>query len=486
MTARAVMVLGCTSGAGKSWLTTALCRYYARQGLRVAPFKAQNMSNHARVVVGEGGEPGEIGSAQYFQALAAGVVPDVRMNPVLLKPEADTRSQVVLRGRVRSDLSAMGWRARSAELSRAAFDAYADLANDHDLIVVEGAGSPAETNLADVDFVNLGTARASAARCLLVSDIDRGGSFAHLYGTYALMPKDVRAQLVGYVLNRFRGDPSLLAPAPEDLERLTGVPTLAVIPYVHAHGLPEEDARPANRSGVDGPRVVVLAGPCASNLDEFEALATAGVAVDYAHDAAAVAQADWLVIPGSKQTRVDLQWLRGNGMAEAIAAYVRRGGAVLGICGGLQLLGDGVDDPTGREGGQPGSEAGLGLLNVNTVFGAHKRLVATVGTVSGAEGPWAVLNGLAVPGYEIHVGDTHGGPAARVIMVDPDGRAIGWQQGSVLGLYLHGLLESPAVVHALFTRRLPSRDAVFDRLADTIAVSFRPHALDGLAAGHRP
>ena len=235
------MVLGTTSGAGKSWLATALCRYYARQGFKVAPFKAQNMSNNARVVAGPQGAWGEIGSAQYFQALAARAVPDVRMNPLLLKPEADTRSQVVLLGQVSEELSAMPWRGRSQRVWPQIAAALDELRAENDVVVIEGAGSPAETNLHASDIVNMRVARHAGARCLLVTDIDRGGAFAHLYGTWALLPEDERALIHGFVLNKFRGDASLLAPAPQHLQERTGVPTVATIPMQWHHGLPEED-----------------------------------------------------------------------------------------------------------------------------------------------------------------------------------------------------------------------------------------------------
>ena len=234
--AHAIMVLGCTSGAGKSWLATALCRLYARKGYRVAPFKAQNMSNHARVVALEDGGEGEIGSAQYFQALAAGVMPEVRMNPVLLKPESDTRSQVVLMGKVREDLRSQAWRERSGELWGAARAAYLSLAADYDLIVLEGAGSPAEINLASSDFVNTRSALLSEAACLLVADIDRGGAFAHLFGTHQLMDARVRAQLRGFVLNRFRGDGDEDAQLVEGHARLLARPLSGVAMARGPHG----------------------------------------------------------------------------------------------------------------------------------------------------------------------------------------------------------------------------------------------------------
>ncbi|RYF69530.1 MAG: cobyric acid synthase, partial [Comamonadaceae bacterium] len=280
MSAKCVMVLGTTSGAGKSWLTTALCRWYARQGLHVAPFKAQNMSNNARVVAG-----GEIGSAQYFQALAARAVPDVRMNPLLLKPERDTHSQVVLMGQVSEALSAMPWRGRSERVWPRIAAALDELRAANDVVVIEGAGSPSEINLMASDIVNLRVARHAAARCLLITDIDRGGAFAHLYGTWALMPEADRALLRGFVLNKFRGDASLLAPAPQMLQDMTGVPTVATLPMWWQHGLPEEDGvfdASTRGSGEAACTVAVVAYPRISNLDEFQPLKNVpgGIAVD--------------------------------------------------------------------------------------------------------------------------------------------------------------------------------------------------------------
>ena len=486
MTARAVMVLGCTSDAGKSWLATALCRWYARQGLVVRPFKAQNMSNHARVVPLADGSAGEIGSAQYFQALAARARPDPRMNPVLLKPESDTRSQVVLMGQLRSDLGAMPWRERSALLWPTARAALESLRSDCDLVVIEGAGSPAEINLAANDFVNTGTALASQAACLLVSDIDRGGSFAHLYGTHALMHAQVRAQLRGFVLNRFRGDASLLAPGPELLQQRTGVPTLAVIPLLRQHGLPEEDAVPHDNAAA-GPQVVVLATPHASNLDEFEPLRAAGVALQFSRDAAALARADWLVLPGSKNTRADAAWLLAQGMAPLITAHVAAGRPLLAVCGGLQCLGQTLDDPLGLDGGAPGQDRGLGLLPLHTRFVSAKQLRQATHRLGALTGPWAPLAGQEVDGYEIHLGRSELAPgpgatatAPLLLPAVPATPGLGWQAGPVLALYLHGLFENPAVVTALFGRRPPPLDAVFDRLADCVDQHFAPGALMSL------
>ena len=496
--ARCVMVLGTTSGAGKSWLTTALCRYYSNQGFKVAPFKAQNMSNNARVVEGPGGEGrgagamsawGEIGSAQYFQALAARATPEVRMNPLLLKPEADTHSQVVLMGQVSAELTALPWRGRSEKIwpqIAAALDA---LRAENDVVVIEGAGSPAEINLHASDIVNMRVARHADARCLLVTDIDRGGAFAHLYGTWALLPEDERALIHGFVLNKFRGDASLLSPAPQMLQDLTGVPTVATIPMWWQHGLPEEDGVFDDRSSAAGlvtQTIAVIAYPRISNLDEFQPLKNLpGVRLRWARSPADVAGADWIVLPGSKATAADLAWLRTQGLDSAIAAHAAEGRVVLGVCGGLQMLGEALIDPEGIDGNGPG----LGLLPLVTVFEPAKTVrhtQARFGTL--AAGPWAQLSGVQVAGYEIHHGQTAQHPAmakagdvARAVIP-----GLAWQNqaGNVLGLYLHGLFEDPAALQALFATPggTPVRtlDAVFDGLADALQAHFAPGVLQSL------
>ncbi|MFN3829700.1 MAG: cobyric acid synthase [Tepidimonas ignava] len=484
MKARCVMVLGTSSGAGKSWLATALCRLYARRGLRVAPFKAQNMSNNARVVAHPDGGEGEIGSAQYFQALAAGVEPDVRMNPVLLKPEADTRSQVVCLGRVDAALSAQPWRQRSARLWPLAAQALDALRAEHDVIVIEGAGSPAEINLHDSDYVNLGTARHSAARCWLVADIDRGGALAHLYGTWALLPEDVRGQLRGFVLNKFRGDAALLSPGPERLHALTGVPTVGTLPLLRGHGLPEEDGVFDDRTHAAGAvhtTVAVVAYPRISNLDEFQPLRNvAGLRLVWARTPAQCVGADWIILPGSKATAADLAWLRAQGLDAAIAAHAARGGRVLGICGGLQMLGEALVDPHGVD----GNAAGLGLLPLVTCFEPRKTVRRRSVTLAPCPGPWAALGGLTVQGYEIHHGHTvqHPALAARGELARELSPGVAWANpaGNVLGVYLHGLLEDPGALRALFGARARPWDEVFDTLANHVQAHLTPGALDAL------
>ncbi|MES3015487.1 MAG: cobyric acid synthase [Pseudomonadota bacterium] len=479
MTARAVMVLGTTSNAGKSWLATALCRWYARQGLKVAPFKAQNMSNNARVVPGPGGRLGEIGSAQYFQALAARAAPEVRMNPVLLKPEHDTASQVVVLGEVRTDLAQVPWRERSEVLWPFARDALHALLAENDLVVIEGAGSPAEINLHTSDYVNMRSAREANAACLLVTDIDRGGAFAHLYGTHQLLPADERALIRGFVLNRFRGDAALLAPGPQQLQQLTGVPTLAVLPMWRGHGLPEEDGVFDERPGgdADGVQIAVIAFPRISNLDEFQPLRdAAGVRLRWARTPSELTGADWIVLPGSKHTSGDLAWLRAQRLDAAITRHATAGGRVLGLCGGLQMLGDALVDPDGVD----GNARGLGLLPLHTRFERAKLLRRSCARFGDTQGAWAALAGVALDGYEIRHGRTtlvEDGVDTIVALRNDAGEPIGWQRGNVLGLYLHGLFESPAVLRALFGREPRTLESVFDGLADFIDTCFVPGAL---------
>lgn len=477
MTARCVMVLGTTSGAGKSWVATALCRWYARQGWRVAPFKAQNMSNNARVVAG-----GEIGSAQYFQALAARARPDVRMNPLLLKPEGDCRSQVVLLGRVDLELTKAPWRGRSEQVWPQVAQSLDALRAENDVVVIEGAGSPAEINLMASDIVNLRVARHAGAACLLVTDIDRGGAFAHLYGTWALLPEADRRLLRGFVLNKFRGDATLLAPAPGQLQALTGVPTVAVLPMQNQHGLPEEDGWFQPLPPAAGPtevrKVAVLAYPRISNLDEFQPLANLpAVRLVWARTASDLDGADWIILPGSKHTSSDLAWLRAQRLDQAVARHAAAGGAVLGVCGGLQMLGEALVDTHGIDGNGPG----LGLLPLVTRFAPDKTVRHRTATFGAVTGPWAALAGVEAAGYEIHHGETAQHPAlAAAQVVLPDG--LGWQNagGNVLGVYLHGLFEDPAVLRALFDRSAPTLDTVFDGLADFVERHFEPNLLEGL------
>jgi adenosylcobyric acid synthase len=494
---RFVLVWGTSSGAGKSWLATALCRSAARRGTRVAPFKAQNMSNNARVVTGLEGWGAEIGAAQYFQALAAGVEPSVDMNPVLLKPERDTASQVVVHGRVDAALSRTGWRERSATLAEAARASLRRLAATCELVVIEGAGSPAEINLAPQDYVNLGTARQArelgTLDSLLVTDIDRGGAFAHLYGTWALLPDDLRDSLAGFVLNRFRGDAALLAPGPADLERLTGVPLAGVIPMVREHGLPDEDGlfdagRP-DLAQAGRLRIAVLCPPHISNLDEFEPLRRMpGVQLAWARSEAELHDADWIVLPGSKQVSGDLAWLRRQGLDRAIARHAAQGRPVLGICGGLQILGEALVDPDGHDGESGFNGPGLGLLPLVTRYERDKRVRRTTLRFERTEGAWSPWAGAQAQGYEIHCGVTvpHPSlPAPTIALRDDRGEAIGWQRGNVLGVYAHGLFESPTLLRAMWGGAVPALADSFELLADLVDRHLDATLLDRLLAPGR-
>jgi adenosylcobyric acid synthase len=494
------MVWGTASGAGKSWLTTALCRWAARQGVVVRPFKAQNMSNNARVVAGLGGAMGEIGSAQYFQALAARVEPTVDMNPVLLKPESDTASQVVVHGRVAPELSRMRWRDRSALLAEAARASFDRVCAASDLVVIEGAGSPAEINLAPNDYVNLDTARWARDRgelaCLLVTNIDLGGAFAHVYGTWALLPEDLRPALRGYVLNKFRGDAALLEPGPQSLLALTGVPLAGVIPLIRQHGLPEEDGLHgplcAPGAASAGLRVAVVCPPHISNLDEFQPLAQMpGVQLSWARTAAELAGVDWIVLPGSKQVSADLAWLRAQGLADVVMRHAAAGGAVLGICGGLQMLGESLVDTDGHDGQAGVDVRGLGLLPLATHYGPDKQVRRCTLQFAQVDGPWSAWRGLAAAGYEIHCGVTVEGPSAssgagaRVALTDARGHPLGWQRGSVLGVYAHGLFEAAPLVRAMWGQLAPSLEDAFELLADQIDAHLDRGLLDRMLLGRQ-
>lgn len=465
-----VMVLGTSSNAGKSWVSTALCAWYRAQGYKVAPFKAQNMSNNARVVATPDGQWGEIGTAQYLQALACGVEPDVRMNPLLLKPEADTRSQVVLMGQVNAQLSALPWRARSAQVWPHITAALDSLRAEYEVVVIEGAGSPAEINLHDSDIVNMRVARHCDAHCLLVADIDRGGAFAHLYGTWALLPPQEQALIRGFVLNKFRGDPGLLAPAPQMLQERTGVPTVATIPMQCGHGLPEEDGVFDARSTGQGSihtTVAIVAYPRMSNHDEFQPLRSVpGVRVVWARSPADLAGADWVILPGSKATAADLAWMRQQGLDAAVVAHAHAGRRVLGICGGLQMLGEALIDLHGVD----GNAAGLGLLPLVTLFAPEKTVRRVKVQLPPLRGVWSALNGLQLQVYEIHHGQTQlradmeAGQAQRA---DEPVPGMVWQsaQGNVWGTYWHGMLENAAMLQALWGAQAPSLDQVFARMA---------------------
>ncbi|MEV8371710.1 cobyric acid synthase [Kribbella sp. NPDC056861] len=418
-----LLVAGTTSDAGKTTVVTGLCRWLARQGIRVAPYKAQNMSNNSMVCA----DGAEIGRAQWIQAIAAGSEPEAAMNPVLLKPGSDRRSHVVLMGEPWGELTARGFLTERAELAKAAFAAYDDLASRYDVVISEGAGSPTEINLRQSDYVNMGLAQHTRSPVVVVGDIDRGGVFASMFGTVALLDAADQRLISGFVVNKFRGDVSLLQPGIDMLSAVTARPTYGVLPWLPGLWLDSEDALdvPARRVAQESSAltVAVVRFPRISNFTDLDALAVEPTtSVFFTASPAEVRDADLVVLPGSRATMADLEWLRSTGLADAVVARVAAGRPVLGICGGYQLLGGAISDPAGVEGG--GSADGLGLLPVATLFGVDK-----------------VLARPAPTAYEIH----HG-----VVMVT--GSALefpgGCRAGVVWGTIWHGLLDDDAFRHA--------------------------------------
>ena len=417
-----IMLMGCTSDAGKSLLTTALCRYFSDQGLRVAPFKAQNMSTNAAVTP----DGHEIGRAQYVQALGARTQPEVRMNPVLLKPIADTQSHVIVMGRYDQTLTALPWLERRPHLWPIVRSALDSLVREFDQVVIEGAGSPAEINLRDTDIVNMAVALECRAEVYLIADIDRGGAFAHLLGTWQFLEPEERALIRGFVLNKFRGDPALLGDGMERLEGRTGVPTVAIVP-MRRHTVPEEDAFNHRGEPIPGRiNIALLVFPYASNLDEFDPIIHApDVTVTPIGARASLIGYDAIILPGSTNTAASLRHLRREGLADEIIRAAEAGTTVLGVCGGLQMLGRELHDPSELEGGDI---AGLGLLDVTTTLAAEK--VTRQRSIAWGDG--------SIDGYEIHRGRTEAGPAVEPWLAD----GLGWRQGNVIGVYAHGLLDN--------------------------------------------
>ena len=411
----ALLVAGMTSDAGKSVVVTGLCRALARRGIDVAPYKAQNMSNNSMVVVGEDGVAGEIGRAQWVQALAAGVTPEVAMNPVLLKPGSDRRSHVVRMGQPDGEISARDFTSGRERLAASAFAAFDDLRSRFDLVVAEGAGSPAEINLRASDYVNMGLAQHGDVPTIVVGDIDRGGWFASAYGTVMLLDEADRALIKGFVVNKFRGDVDLLRPGLADLEARTGRPTYGVLPWHPDLWLDSEDALDleGRRSAEGARKVAVVRLPRISNFTDVDALGLEpGLDVVFVSDPARLAEADLVVLPGTRSTRADLAWLRSRGLDRAIVEHARAGRPVLGICGGCQMLGRTIADPEGVEGVAGAEVEGLGLLDLTTTFGAEK-----------------VLRLQEPAGYEIHHGRVSGET----------------RSGTVVGTMVHGSLEDDAV-----------------------------------------
>jgi adenosylcobyric acid synthase len=494
-----LMVQGTASHTGKSTLVTAICRILRQDGYRVAPFKAQNMALNSFVAA----EGGEIGRAQALQAEAAGLDPSIDMNPILLKPEADARSQVIVAGRSIGSMAAGEYQRRKLELWPTVTAALDRLRERYDLVVAEGAGSPAEINLQQTDLANMRVARYAQAPVLLVGDIDRGGVFASLLGTLELLEADDRALVAGFAINKFRGDPAILAPGLDYLVQRTGVPMLGVIPYLKDLDLPEEDSlafdEMVERSSSDALDVAVIRLPRIANFDEFAPLAAEpAVRLRYVERADVLGRPDLAIVPGTKTTVADLDWLRASGLADHLVGLRMRGVPLLGICGGFQMLGRQIRDPERIESDRQTTDA-LGLLPIVTTFATTKRTVRVRGELLATIGPLAGANGCPVVGYEIHMGQTvaYDALAPLVAIEERSGEPVAELDGAVsadgqvLGTYLHGLLENDAVRHALIDGLLAQRAATADRpVADTglarhSLAADRERQLDRLAAAVR-
>ncbi len=475
------MMLGAGSDVGKSLLTAGLCRAYARRGLRVLPFKPQNMSNNAAVTPGGG----EIGRAQALQARACGVAPSIHMNPVLLKPQTDVGAQVVVLGEVVGNATARDYQALKGTLLPRVLESFERLRGEADLVLVEGAGSASEVNLRRGDIANLGFAEAAGIPAVLIGDIDRGGVIAQIVGAHVLMSGSERAHLKGYIVNRFRGDMSLFDEGLSEISGRTGMKSFGIVPFfADAHRLPAEDALALThgRKAVNGSiKVCVPVLSRIANFDDLDPLlAEPDVAVEFIKPGTAFpGDADLIVLPGTKAVLADLDFLRDQGWDIDIQAHRRRGGLVLGLCGGYQMLGGVIGDPGGLE-GQPGSRPGLGLLDVETVLKGDKKLLE----VSGRE----VSSGKAVHGFEMHMGRTSG-RGLETPMLELDGRNEGAvsQDGRVMGCYLHGLFVADGFRQAFLGRireREPSGlayDAEIEAVLDNLAEHLEAHLdLDGL------
>lgn len=508
MTARSLMVLGTASHVGKSLTTAALCRIFARAGLRVAPFKAQNMSlNSAATPDGL-----EIGRAQALQAEAARVSPSVHMNPVLIKPGSDTTAQIVVRGKVWQTLDAQTYHNhRAITLLPIVEESYRELAATSDVVVLEGAGSPAEINLKDNDIVNMRMARVAQAPCLLVGDIDRGGVFASLLGTCALLDNDERRHIRGFLVNKFRGDQSLLMPGVRTMEQRLEIPCMGIVPWLHKLDLDEEDsvgfaentsAEWDQASNSTRLRIAVIAFPSISNFTDFAPLlAEPSVSLRYVREPAELPAKGLVILPGSKQTTADLNWLRRQGLEQPLIAHAKNGGLLVGICGGFQMLGQDIFDRHGVEGG--GSERGLALLPVTTTLEMDKVTTPAHGALSEATLFGTPIERPELRGYEIHVGKTaylpDAIPFARIHHRNAEEHEFldGCVSisGRVWGTYLHGIFDQDAFRHTflkaartalhmppatqLFNWR-QHREQQLDRLADTFAAALDLNAIFGL------
>ncbi|NOZ53007.1 MAG: cobyric acid synthase [Gammaproteobacteria bacterium] len=472
MTTHTLMIQGTTSDAGKSLLVTALCRWLFRQGVRVAPFKPQNMSLNSAVSA----DGGEIGRAQAVQAHACGLAPHTDMNPVLLKPNTDIGAQVIIHGHAVGNMNARDYHHYKRVAQQAVLESHRRLTARADTIIVEGAGSPAEINLRQNDIANMGFAEAVDCNVLLIADIDRGGVFAHLVGTLALLSECERARIKGFVINRFRGDLALLQPGLDWLEQHTSKPVLGVLPYLKGLHLEAEDTLPRKQKSPSQTaqqqlRVCVPILPRISNHTDFDPLRLhPQVDLQFIGANETLGPTDLIILPGSKSVRTDLAWLRTQGWEAAIQRHLRYGGKLIGICGGLQMLGHCIHDPHGLE-SEPGSTNGLGLLELETTLAPQKQLRNVHGKLT--------MDNSTVSGYEIHAGITQGTALDRPAMHlghGPDGAVS--NDGLILGTYLHGLFEAPDACTSLLAwaglRNVQTldyhqlRETSINRLADAV------------------
>ena len=473
---KAIMLQGTGSDVGKSLLVAGLCRAFSNRGLRVRPFKPQNMSNNAAVTA----DGGEIGRAQALQARAARVAPTVHMNPVLLKPQSNIGAQVVVQGRVVGTSKARDFQSMKPRLMASVLESFHKLREEADIVVVEGAGSASEINLRAGDVANMGFAQAANVPVILVGDIDRGGVIASLVGTKTVIAPDDAARIAGFIVNKFRGDPTLFGAGMSEIERLTGWASFGLVPYFsNANRLPAEDAlalaAPQRASGNGHVQIAVLAYPRISNFDDFDPLRLEpGVDLEFLHPGSPIpGSATLVILPGSKATMADLATLRDTGWDIDLAAHVRRGGRVLGICGGYQMLGKRVSDPNGIE-GEPGSVDGLGFLDIETVLDGDKVLVEVSGTSERGGAPFR--------GYEMHIGRTTGTGRAKPMLRFSDGRTEGAISTSdhVSGCYVHGLFADDAFRAELLksigaeTSSL-NYDADIDDVLDQLAAHIEQH-----------
>lgn len=466
--AKNIMIQGTMSNAGKSLVCAGLCRILKQDGYRVAPFKSQNMALNSFITK----DGGEMGRAQVVQAEAAGIDPDVRMNPILLKPTTDVGSQVIVAGQVQGNMRAMEYYRRKREYIPAILKAYNSLASEYDIIVIEGAGSPAEINLKQEDIVNMGLAKLVDAPVLLVGDIDRGGVFAQLYGTVALLEKDERARIKGTIVNKFRGDRSILEPGTRILEELCGVPVAGVIPYTHVDiddedSLTERFAQTTERKLVD---IAVIRLPRISNFTDFAPLERyANVSLRYVERVSDLHSPDMILLPGTKSTIADLKWLRQSGLEAAILKAASAGTLIFGICGGYQMLGSTICDPDQVEAAGTTEMQGLGLLDMDTVFQGEKVQTQVAGTFDGVAGMLSGLNGMDYTGYEIHMG------RSQEKKPPLQGR------GNVYGSYIHGIFDAPGVSDGILKALCAKKGLDFSTLGTFDLQQYKERQYDSLA-----